>query len=121
MFYTIPWWDILVAIILMVVFGLAAMAMEAKMEKKQPERAVSVTPADVAVLAWKLAPSSVEGKFNIKHPTEDLNLSVDPTGGMSWSPNDKNFEQFTRNGMAMEIAPGDDNNPKAARFVLLPK
>lgn len=92
------------------------------MAEKIDERAVSATPADVAVLAWKLAPSSEEGKWNIKHPTDPaLNLSLDPHGGMNWSTNDQNFEQFTRNGMAMEIAPGDDNDPKAPTYVLLPK
>ena len=79
-------------------------------------------PSDLYQIAWKLQPSSAAGKVNVKHPTDNtLNLSVDPLGGMSWSHNDQNYEQFTRNGVALEIAPGSDGNANAPTFVLLPK
>ena len=71
------------------------------------------------VIAWKLVPSNAPGKFNVKNEA-GLNMSVDPTGAISWSHNDGNYEQFTRNGLAVEVAPGSDGNPNAPTFVIFP-
>ena len=72
------------------------------------------------VIAWKLVPSvHAPGKFNVKNAAGQ-NMSVDPLGNIGWSANDGNYEQFTRNGLAVEVAPGSDNNPDAPTFVIFP-
>lgn len=72
------------------------------------------------VIAWRLVPSkNAPDKFNVKN-ADGLNMSVDPMGAISWSQNDQNYEQFTRNGLAVEVAPGSDQNPHAPTFVIFP-
>lgn len=75
-------------------------------------------------IAWKLVPSNAPGKVNVKDATGahgNQNLSIDPLGNIGWSNNDGNYEQFTRNGLAIEVAPGSDTNPNAPTFVLFPE
>lgn len=72
------------------------------------------------VIAWRLVPSlNAPGKFNVKN-ADGLNMSVDPNGVISWSANDQNYEQFARNGLAVEVSPGSDQNPQAPTFVIFP-
>jgi len=50
-------------------------------------------------------------------------VTVDPSGNITYSATniDENYQQFIRNGLALEIAPGDDYNPNAMRYVLIPE
>jgi len=62
------------------------------------------------------------GYVNWKDPAKGF-VSVDPDGVMTYNADniDANYQQFRRNGMALEITPGDDRDPPlTTTYVYLP-